>query len=66
MDDFFRKPAIVAFCEEIVYSKEFKERPYWEWKSVERMFSAHAENKKNYGKEIWKWINLETWLRKFC
>ena len=63
-DDFFRKPKIVDFCKKIIYSNSFKNRPYWKWERVEKMFCAHVENKKNCGQEIWKWINLEMWMRK--
>ena len=65
VDDFFRGPKIVDFCKDIICSAGFKSRPYWKWKDVEKMFLSHVENKKNYGKEIWKWINLEMWLRRF-
>ena len=64
-DDFFRKPKLIEYCRNIIFSESFKKRPYWKWKRVEKMFYAHIENKKNCGKEIWKWINLEMWLRKF-
>lgn len=65
VDDFFRKPKIVDFCSEIFYSDSFKKRPYWKWNRVEKMLSAHVKNKANRGKEIWKLINLEMWLREF-
>jgi asparagine synthase (glutamine-hydrolysing) len=65
VDDFFRRPKIIAFCRELVYSDTFRNRPYWKWKKVEKMFTAHIKNKKNNGREIWKWINLEVWLRAF-
>ncbi|MDY7033216.1 MAG: asparagine synthase (glutamine-hydrolyzing) [Thermodesulfobacteriota bacterium] len=65
IDDFFRKPSIVSFCKDIIYSDEFKARPYWKWERVEKMFQAHIEKKADWGKEIWKWINLEVWLEKY-
>lgn len=65
VDEFFRKPKIVDYCRGIIYSDSFKKRPYWKWRKIEEMFLAHINHKKNYGKEIWKWVNLECWLREY-
>ncbi|WP_440951239.1 asparagine synthase (glutamine-hydrolyzing) [Methanosphaerula subterraneus] len=64
-DDFFRKKQIVDFCRDIIYSDKFKSRPYWNWKEIERLYNLHLQRKINIGDTIWKWINLETWLREF-
>jgi asparagine synthase (glutamine-hydrolysing) len=65
VDEFFRKPKIVNFCKEIIYSDNFKKRPFWKWKRVEKMFTRHIQQKGDFGKEIWKWINLEIWMREY-
>ena len=65
VDDFFRNEKIVEFCKRIIYSESFKRRPYWKWVTVEKIFIDHIQNKKNIGNTIWKWINLEIWLREF-
>ena len=65
VDDFFRNEKIIAFSKEIIYSESFKKRPYWKWENVEKVFMAHIQNKKDAGDTIWKWINLEMWLREF-
>ena len=65
INEFFRNEKIVKFCEDIVNSDSFKNRPYWKWKKVEKMFRDHVKGRKNAGKEIWKWINTEIWLRMF-
>ena len=65
VDEFFRKEKIAAFCKEIIYSDSFKKRPYWNWQKIEEMFLSHINNKKNCGKEIWKWVNVELWLKTF-
>lgn len=65
VDEFFRKPKIVDFCRKIIYSDSFKKRPYWKWQKIEEMFLSHISNKRNCGKEIWKWVNIEIWLRTF-
>ena len=64
-DDFFRKEEIITFCRDIINSESFKNRPYWNWKEVERYYNRHLEGKSNIGDTIWKWINLEMWLREF-
>jgi asparagine synthase (glutamine-hydrolysing) len=65
VDDLFRNKQIVEFCKGIIYSESFKNRPYWKWNDVEKIFNSHIQNKKNAGDTIWKWINLEIWLREF-
>ncbi len=65
VDEFFRREKIVKFCKEIIYSDSFKRRPYWKWDKVEKMFTSHIQQKGNFGREIWKWINLEFWLKTF-
>lgn len=65
VDEFFRKPKIVDYCKEIIYSDSFKSRPYWKWNKVEKMFISHIQKKGNFGKEIWKWINVELWNSTF-
>lgn len=64
-DEFFRKPKIVEFCEQIIYSDSFKNRPYWRWDRVEKMFTRHILQRGNFGREIWKWIHLELWIRTY-
>ncbi len=64
-DEFFREPKIVDYCRQIIYSESFRKRPYWKWQKIEEMFLSHISNKKNCGKEIWKWINVEVWLKNF-
>jgi asparagine synthase (glutamine-hydrolysing) len=65
VDEFFRKPKIVEYCKEIIYSDSFKNRPYWRWDRVEKRFTSHILRKGSFGREIWKWINLELWIRTF-
>lgn len=64
-DDLFRNEKVISFCKDILYSESFKSRPYWRWDKVEKVFKEHIENKRNAGDIIFKWINLELWLRKY-
>jgi asparagine synthase (glutamine-hydrolysing) len=65
VDDFFRNEDIVNYCSGIIYSESFKNRPYWNWSVIESRFKNHISKKVNAGEEIWKWINLELWLREY-
>jgi asparagine synthase (glutamine-hydrolysing) len=64
-DDFFRKKEIITFCSGIIYSDSFKKRPYWHWEEVEKQYTRYLQGKINIGDTVWKWINLELWLREF-
>ena len=64
-DEFFRNPEISDFCKKIIYSDSFKKRPYWNWKELEKAYSAFIKRKNGLGGEVMKWINLELWLRKY-
>lgn len=64
-DEFFRDERIVAFCTDIIYSGSFRSRPYWKWDRIEKLFRDHVSGRKNAGDLIFKWINLELWLRHF-
>lgn len=65
VDDVFRDAAMIDFCKSIIYSDSFKNRPYWNWFAVEKLFKKHLDNKTNAGDIIWKWVNLELWLREY-
>lgn len=65
VDEFFRDPQIREFCTTIFTSEQFKSRPYWNGRDVERHYNRHLEGKANMGDTLWKWINLEMWMREF-
>jgi asparagine synthase (glutamine-hydrolysing) len=65
IDDFFRDRRVITYCTNIIYSDSFKNRQYWHWNLIDRIFKEHIEKKSNSGVEIWKWINLELWLREY-
>jgi len=63
VDDFIREEKVNSFFEDIINSESFKSRPYWNWKKISKLYQQHKSKKKNIGDTIWKWINLELWLR---
>jgi len=50
---------------EIINSSRFRQRPFFDARAVEREFKSHQQGRGNIGSAIWRWINLELWLRKF-
>ena len=56
---------VVAFAKEIIYSESFKQRPYWRWDVIESIFTRHLAGETDASRLIWKWLNLELWLREF-
>lgn len=65
INEFIRNPAIRSYFLNIVNSTSFRNRPYWRWKEVSKLFEAHYQGRINIGDTIWKWINLELWHRRF-
>lgn len=64
-DEFFADPEVLALAEKVIYSESFKNRRYWNWEEVDRIFAAHKAGRASAGEMIWKWINLELWLRTY-
>ena len=50
---------------QIISSKSFAERGYFDVKKVKKSFNEHCEGKKNISFTIWRWVNLELWFRTF-
>jgi asparagine synthase (glutamine-hydrolysing) len=50
---------------EVLDSGKFRDRGYLNPQKCLKDYQAHLEGKLNIAKEIWKWLNLELWLRKF-
>jgi asparagine synthase (glutamine-hydrolysing) len=64
-DEWFRSDLFRNFIIDLISSASFKERNIFNVKKVKELYEAHLSRKKSIGKEIWKWINLELWFRKF-
>lgn len=50
---------------EIINSVSFRERKYFNFPEILKEFKAHCKEEKNISFTIWRWINLEMWLRRF-
>jgi asparagine synthase (glutamine-hydrolysing) len=50
---------------EILNSKSFGERGYFNTREIRRAFGEHIEGRRDLGFAPWRWINLELWMRQF-
>ncbi len=53
------------WVEEIFHSASFRANPYLDASRVTALLAEHQANKRDLGFMIWRWINLELWLRQF-
>lgn len=64
-DALFREKEVADFAQSIIYSGSFKQRPYWNANVIQEEFRRFLSGESNLGNIVWKWINLEMWLRTF-
>jgi len=50
---------------EIIGSKTFAGRGYFDVRKVKQAFEDHCSERINISSLIWRWVNLELWLRMF-
>ena len=62
-DDWFRDVKFKEFIFDIIHSKAFNQRGYLNSSKIVNLYSDHLKGKVNISKDIWKWINLELWIR---
>lgn len=63
-DIWFRKDSKEKIFE-IINSESFKGRRYFNVPEIKKEFEEHCLGEKNISFAIWRWINLELWLRSF-
>jgi asparagine synthase (glutamine-hydrolysing) len=61
----FRSDNFKNYIFEMMNSESFKTRGYFDSEIAHKQFNKHLSGQSDYSKEIWKWINLEVWFRKF-
>ncbi|MBI5403530.1 MAG: asparagine synthase (glutamine-hydrolyzing) [Ignavibacteriae bacterium] len=64
-DVWFRTDKFRKLICEIINSDSFRSRGFADDNKVRNLFEKHLEGKINISRDIWKWINLELWFRKF-
>jgi len=65
IDKWFRTQQFHNYIFELIYSESFKSRGYFDSNLAVKQYKRHLQGEMNASKEIWKWINLEVWFRKF-
>lgn len=51
--------------ESIINSESFKNRPYFNYLKLKEHFNLVMSGQKKFDFTIWRWLNLELWLREF-
>ena len=64
-DQWFRSPEFQEYISDILHSKSFQDREYFNIKQCNDKYQKHLEGKIDITKDIWKWINLDTWFREY-
>jgi len=64
-DKWFRTAQFQKYIFELINSESFKNRGYFDSAVANTQYKKHLEGKTDSSKEIWEWINLEVWSRKF-
>jgi len=64
-EDIWFRTSLRKYIHEIIYSKSFAERGYFDMETIETAFKSHCEEKINISNTIWRWVNLELWFRVF-
>ena len=64
-DEWFRVNPFKDYITELLNSSSFQNRGYFDVQDCKQKYQKHLERKANLSNEIWKWINLEIWFRKF-
>tara|TARA_B100000315_G_scaffold258529_1_gene311040 strand:+ start:171 stop:2006 length:1836 start_codon:yes stop_codon:yes gene_type:complete len=64
-DDWFRTKEFSNVFLDVINSASFRERPYFDYNNVVDLFNKHKIREVNSGKELWKILHTELWIRKF-
>lgn len=65
MASWFKEPTFIGLIDSILQSREFQSRGYLNTEKIRRYFQIQKASGGPMSNEIWKWINLELWFRKF-
>jgi asparagine synthase (glutamine-hydrolysing) len=64
-EDMWFRTTLREWIREIIQSRSFQERGYFNPRRVEEAFDLHCAGRKNISFIIWRWVNLELWSRRF-
>lgn len=52
--------------EAVLDSDSLQSRPYWRAPVLKDWYRRYCERRMAIGPTVWRWVNLELWLRQFC
>jgi len=64
-DDWFRKPVWQEYVRNLLNDSRTKNRHIIDTDNALLLFKKHIDGQINISKDIWKWIHLELWFRKY-
>ena len=64
-DEWLRDNHVVKKIQEILESQSFEARGYFDVERCKYLYERHVKGEINISRDIWQWINLEIWFRKF-
>ena len=64
-DEWFRTEKFQKLVNDILNSESFAKRGYFKPEEAKKLYQRHLTGEINISKDIWKWINLELWFRKY-
>src|SRR3972149_2673095 len=62
-EDIWFRTVLKRLINEIINSKSFSERGFFDMNKLKSAFSRHCEGKINISFMIWRWVSLELWFR---
>ncbi len=64
-EEIWFRTSLRVHINDILCSRSFEERIYFNVKEVKKAFKGHCEGRMNMSSTIWRLVNLELWLRTF-
>ena len=64
-EDVWMKTVLKDWVMDILLSESFRKRKYWDADKVLKEFEDVWTGKKKYTSDLWRYINLELWMRRF-
>lgn len=64
-DEWMRTEKFRKLVNDILNSESFAKRGYFKPEEAKKLYQRHLDREINISKDIWKWINLELWFRKY-
>ena len=64
-DEWLREPWRPQI-EALFASDRFRSRPYWRAAAIRDHYDRYCRHKAGNGPVVWRWVNVELWLRRFC